>query len=181
MRLCYSIPVLACFAVCLAAHADTYQFSFGSAASTFSGSGLLTTGDAVAPGEFILSAISGTTRLVRSGPSLSIASLLDPGSFPTLSNGGSFPANDNVLFLLNGAGRPDENGFSFLLNGGAQINLFNGGTGVNALLLPENGSAVYEAAPLSITPTAPTPEPSTLALFLTGLLACASCLKRRFA
>ncbi len=181
MRLCCSLSIFALLSVGVAAHADTFQFSFGSAGSTFSGSGLLTTGSAVAPGEFAITAISGTTRIAPGESSLNIASLLDPGSFPTPANGGTFPANDNILFLLNGAGRPDENGFSFLLNNGAQINLFNGGTGVNAFLLPEQGSAVYEAASLSITPTAPTPEPSTLALFLTGLLGGASCLKRRFA
>lgn len=179
MRLCCSFPVFALLAVGITAHADTYQFSFASAASTFSGSGLLTTGSAVAPGEFLITAISGTTRIDPGGASLSIASLLDLGSFPTPTNGGTFPANDNVLFVLNGAGRPDENGFSFLLNGGAQINLFNGGTGVNALLLPEGGSATYETAPLSITPATPTPEPSTIALMITGLAGCATSLRRR--
>ena len=181
MRLRWSIPVFGLFVVSVAAHADTYQFSFGSETTAFSGSGLLTTGDAVAPSEFVITAVSGSTRIAPGGASLPIDAILEAGSFPTVSNGGSFPANDNYLFVLNGIGRPDENGFSFLLNDGSQINLFNGGTGVNALLLPDNGSALYEVAPLSITPVAPTPEPSSVALLLTGLLGCASRFRRRSA
>lgn len=178
MRLCRSIPVSALFALCLAAHADTYQFSFGSESSAFSGSGLLTTGSAVAPDEFLITSLSGTTRITPNGPNLAIETLLDPGSFPTLSNGGSFPANDNFLFAPDGVGRPDENGFSFLLSGGAQVNLFDDGVGVNALLLADGGAPVYETVPLSITPT---PEPSSFALLFTGLLGCASCFRQRSA
>ncbi len=181
MRLRWSIPVFALIVVSIAAHADTYHFSFGSETTVFSGSGLLTTGDAVAPGEFVITAVSGSTRIAPGGASLPIDAILDAGSFPTVSNGDSFPANDNYLFVLNGTGRPDENGFSFLLNDGSQINLFDGGTGVNALLLPGEGPALYEVAPLSITPVASTPEPSAVALVFTGLLVCASRFRRRVA
>jgi hypothetical protein len=181
LRLRDCLSVFALFSASLSAHADSFRFSFGSASTTFSGSGLLTTGSEVAPGEFLIAAVTGTARTVLNGSNLNIASLLAPGTFPTPSNGGTFPSNDNFLFVLNGAGRPDENGFSFLLNGGAQINLFNGGTGVNALLYQGNGPVVYETAPLTITPVAPTPEPSSLALLCTGLLGCACRVKYRSA
>lgn len=182
MRLLSSVLVLALCGIAASAHAGTFQFSFGSSSSAFSGSGLLTTGDAIAPSEYYITAISGTARVAPNTSSLNIASLLQSGSFPTPSNGGTFPANDNVLFAINNAAHPDEYGFSFLVNGGAQINLFNDGPGVNALLLPSGSTTLQsEATTLSITPIAPTPEPSSLALLSTGLLGVAITLKRRLA
>ena len=184
MRLCIFGRVVATAALLwpsLAAHADTFDFAFGNPANSFSGSGVLTTGSLEAPGEYLIASVTGTAETTPDGSSLIIRSILAPGIFPTPSNGGSFPANDNTLFVRNGVGSLSGDGLSFSLSNGAQINLFNDGPGTDALLERINGTDVYEDVPVTITEVAATPEPSSFALLGTGLLGVAGVLKRRFA
>jgi hypothetical protein len=166
----------------VAAQADTFNFTFGNSSSSFSGSGVLTTGTLEAPGEFSISSVTGTAETTPNGPNLLIKSILAPGTFPTISNGNSFPANDNVLFVTNGVGSLDGNGLSFILSNGAQINLFNpDGSAADGLLERANGTDVSENVQISITAVAPIPEPSGFALLGTGLLGVAGLVKRRLA
>ena len=181
MRLRSFVVSAALFSAGLAAHADTFQFSFGSSSSAFSGSGVFTTGILEAPGEYLITGVTGTAETSPNGPGLVIASLLAPGTFPTLSNGGTFPANDNTLFVANGTGTLSQDGVSLSLRNGAQINLFNDGSGTDALLERATGAVVYEDVPVTIKAVATTPEPSSFVLLGTGLLSVAGFVKRRFA
>ena len=153
---------LRCFAVAvasasLAAHADS--FSFGSSFSPFSGSGSLTTGTLQAPGQYPIDVVTGTAATAPFGPSLAISSILDPGTFPTPTNGGTFPANDNLLFVTNGLGSLDGNGLAFILSNGAQINLYDPqGSAYDALLTQAGGTNVFADVPITITPFASTPS-----------------------
>ena len=165
----------------LAARADSFNFSFGTSSSPFSGSGVLTTGTPEAPGEYPIDSVTGLVETVPNGTSLKISSILPSGSFPTPTNGGSFPANDNTLFVANNVGSFSQDGLSFTLGNGAQINLYNDGPGDDALLERSSGADVVEDVTITITPVATTPEPSTFVLLGTGVLAVAGAVKRRLA
>ena len=182
MRLSPLVPAVVLLTASLAAHADSFDFTFGNSSSLFSGSGVLTTGTLEAPGEYPIVAVTGNAATTPNGLNLVISSILAPGIFPTPANGGSFPANDNTLFVNKGIGSLDGNGLSFILSNGAQINLYNpDGFANDARLKPASGPNVSEYVPITITAVAPTPEPSTFALLGTGLLVGAGAAKRRFA
>ncbi len=182
MRISSFVTAMALVSVSLAARADSFDFTFGNSSSSFSGSGVLTTGTLEAPGEYLIASLTGTAATVPHGPNYVINSILAPGTFPTVSNGGSFPANDNVLFVTNGVGSLDGNGLSFILRNGAQINLYNpDGSADDALLERANGTTVFEDVPITIAEVAPVPELSSFTLLGTGLLGVAGVVKRRIA
>ena len=82
--------------------------------------------------------------------------------------------------MTKGVGSFDQYGLSFLAKYGAQFNLYSGSAN-DALLTPTTGPNVFESVPITITETAPSPEPSSFALLGTGLLGLGLLAKRQLA
>lgn len=167
MRL-HFLVIAALVGVSLAARADTFAFSF--AGPSDNGSGKFTAVTTTTPGEFLITGVYGTVD------GLSITSLLAPGIYPVATAGDS--PNDNLLFYPGNANTYfDFPGLSFALSSGVDANIFDSGGPEIVFGTPAADQNLDALSSLSVIMT---PEPSSLALFGTGLLGFAGFMRKQF-
>ena len=138
-----------------------FLFTYGD--STIAASGNLTAND-LGSGTFLITAVTGNVN------GISISGLLPLGSL----------GSDDIL---SGAGpMPDLAGFTFGLSNSGEVNLYSvNGQAASFVELPGK-SPTSATGTFSITQTlAPTPEPSSIALFGSGMLGLAGIVRRRLA
>ncbi len=155
--------------------ADTFSFSF--TGLIYSGSGTFTTDPGVS-GPF------GSTQFDITGISGSVTPFAGPSS--TITGLSNFEGADNELFDpgIFGVYNLDSNGVSFTLQNGNKVNL---SAGFLTYYADSNVPFSSEAVNFDICnttgagdPPPAVPEPSSIALFGTGLLTAAGAVRRRF-
>lgn len=165
-RFKYSLFVLLIIAVFpLLSFGDTFQLTASGGGVNLSA--VLTANPTGTPGQFLITGISGTYN------GSAIAGLLPGGPAPTISPSGAWQY-DNVLYM---DGNPffDYWGLGFSLPGNEDANLFYNppfefgfGNSTSTILYPESVSV------------SAVPEPASIMLLGTGLLAAVGKIRRRF-
>jgi len=155
-----------------AALADTVDFNFSFTGSNgISGMGSFS---AIQDGKntMLIESISGTSD-TGNGVNQNIGGLLTPLGFG---------ANDDLLLFSPSTDKfsLDGSGISYMLQNGADIELFGSGADGGVFLQRVNGVELSEAADITITQVASAPEPRSLVLLGTGVLAFAGTVRRRF-
>jgi hypothetical protein len=156
-----TFALLSALALPVVAHADTFDFSATGAGGGFSGSGTLVASPN-GSGSDTITGISGTDVFALVAPSL-------------------FNNNDNLLFPGSST-LVDGHGFAFTANQGDTdftVDIFSASAGVyDAFFVDSDGFSATIPVTFSLASTA-TPEPSSLLLMGTGVLALAALGRRR--